>query len=68
MTKSIESNTLLEVNDDKGVIHLLINIKCIVLVVYTGFPFIQIPHSTRLVFCETNVRYYQYKAYVSGHI
>ena len=61
MTKIIESNTILEVTDDKGVIHIIANSKVIVIVVDTGFPFRNTPHYMSLVFCETNVRYYQYK-------
>ena len=35
----IKSTTILEVNDDKGVIHLLINLKFIVIVVILYSPF-----------------------------
>ena len=33
MTERIESNTILEVTDDKGEIQLLISLKCTVIVV-----------------------------------
>ena len=59
MTENIEYNAILEISDDKGVIHLVINIKHIVKVVDTRFPFQNTPHSTKLVLCETNVRDYQ---------
>ena len=52
---------MLEVNDNEGAIHLLINIKCTVIVVYPVSPIINTPHYTRLVICETNTRDYQYK-------
>ena len=39
MTKSIDSNTILEVTDDKGVIDLIINLKCIVILVDPRLPF-----------------------------
>ena len=32
MTENIKSNKILKVTDDKGVIHLIINIECIVVV------------------------------------
>ena len=60
MNESIESNTTLEVNCDEVSIHLLINIKYKVTVVDTVYPILNMPHSTSLLFCETNVRYYQY--------
>ena len=59
MTEDIEYNTVLEVSDDKGVIHLVINLKNIVKVVDPSPPFQNTPHSTKLVLCETNVRDYQ---------
>ena len=61
MNENIEPNTILEVTENKGVIHLLKNLKCIVTVVEPDHPFLNITHSTSLVFCETNVRYTQYK-------
>ena len=60
MTENIEYNTILEVSDDKIVIHLVINIKLIMKVVKPVFLFQNTPHSTNFVFCETNVRYSQY--------
>ena len=57
----IGSNNILEVTDDKGVIHLLINLKFILIVLEYGSPFQNVPHYTSLVFCETNVRDKQYK-------
>ena len=65
MTESIESNTILEVTHDEGVIKLLINIQCIVIVVDTGFIYQNTPHSTDLVFCKTNVRDAKYRTEVS---
>ena len=38
ITENVESNTILEVTDDNGVIQIMINIKCIVKVVDTIFP------------------------------
>ena len=55
MTANIEYNVILEVSDDKGVIHLVINLKNIVKVVYPSPPFQNKPHSTNFVFCENNV-------------
>ena len=50
----IKSTTILEVTDDKGLIQVPINIKCIVIVVEPRFPCQNTPHSTDLDFCETN--------------
>ena len=55
MTENIEYNEILEVFDDKGVIHLDINIKNIVRVVEPGSPFQNKPHSKKRIFFETNV-------------
>ena len=60
ITEIVEYNTILEVTDDYGSIHLLINIKCTLTVVDPGFPIWNKPHSTSLFFCEKNVGYYQY--------
>ena len=38
ITERFKSTSILEVTDDKGVIHLLINIKCIVIVVESSPP------------------------------
>ena len=57
----IESHTVLEVTNDRGEIHLLINLKYTVMVADDGSPILTTPYSTRLVFCETNIRGYQYK-------
>ena len=51
----IESNKILEVTYDKGSIHLLLNTKYTVIVAKPGSPMWKIPHSTSLIFCETNV-------------
>ena len=56
MTENIEYNAILEISDDKGVIHLVINLKHIVKVVDPILPFQNTPHSTKCVFCKTNVR------------
>ena len=62
MTESIKSDKILEVTYDKGLINLLIKIKCIMVVVLEpDIPFQNTPRSTSLVFCETNFRYSQYK-------
>ena len=51
MTESIEPNKLLEVTNNKGVIYLLIIIKCEVIVVDPVFPSINNnTHSAGLVF------------------
>ena len=53
----IESYTVLEVTDDEGAIHLLIN-----MIVADPAPTIRNkPQSTSLVFCETTIRYSHYK-------
>ena len=57
ITENLESNTILEVTDDKVVLNLLINIKFIVIVVDSVFPILNTHYSTRFIFCETNVRY-----------
>ena len=45
MTERIESYTILEVTNDKGEINLLVNIKCIMVVlVEPGSPFQNNPH------------------------
>ena len=54
MTKRIHYNKVLDVTDDKGVTHLLINLKFIAIVVEPGSSFQNTQHSTILVFCETN--------------
>ena len=38
MTEIIESNTILEVTDVEGAIHLLIHIKCTVILAYPAPP------------------------------
>ena len=43
----------LEFTDDEGAIHSLIGLKYAVIVEDTGSPILTMPHSTRLVFCET---------------
>ena len=49
MTERIYSNTVLEVTDDKGLIHLLINLKFIVIVVDPDSPFQNIQHFARFL-------------------
>ena len=61
MTERIESNTSLDVADDEGSIHLLINLKYTVIVTDPRSPIKNTPHYMILVFCETIVRDYQYK-------
>ena len=61
MTEMIDSNEILEVNDDKIVTHLLIDLKHIVKVEDPWPPFRNKPHSTRTFFSEINVRGDQYK-------
>ena len=60
ITKRIESYKVLDVTDNELAIHLLLNIKYTVIVADTGSPILTNPDSTSLVFCETNVRYFQY--------
>ena len=60
ITEIIDYNTLSEVTDDEVEIHLLINIKCIVILLDPVFHIRNTPHSARLVLCETNARYYKY--------
>ena len=59
MTKNIDYNTTLEVTDDEGSIHLLMNIKCKVTVPKTSSPIQNTKNPTSLVLCEINLRYYQ---------
>ena len=59
---------MMEGTDDEGEIHLLINLKCTVIVVYHVSPIRNMPHYASLVFCERNIRYYQYKTKTAtGH-
>ena len=48
MTERVKSTIILYLTDDKGVIHLLIDIKCIVIVVYPASPFKNTAHSMGL--------------------
>ena len=59
MTESIDYNTILEVTDNEGEIHLLISLKCTVIVEDPSSPILNTPHSTSHVFCDTRVRNYQ---------
>ena len=61
MTERIKYNAILEGTDDKVAIKLLINTKCTMIVVDIVYTIRNMPHSTSLEFCETNIRYYQYK-------
>ena len=61
-TERIESYKILEVTDDEGAIHLLINIKYTVIAADPVSPIRNIPNTMRLGFCETIIRYYQYKS------
>ena len=61
MNENIESNATLEVNDGEGAVHLLIKLKYTLIVTDPGYHIQNMPHYTSLVFCETNVRDYQYK-------
>lgn len=54
MTEMIVSNKILDVTGNKGVTHLLRNFKCTSIVVESGYPFINTPHSTRFVLSDTN--------------
>ena len=65
MMERIYSTKILEVIYDKGLIQLLINIKCIVIVLAPISPFQNTPHSTGSKFCETNDRDSKYKTEVS---
>ena len=65
ITKCIESNSIVEVTDDKGSIHLLIDIIFAAIVEEIGSPIRNMPHSTSLVFFETIVVYHQYKTEAS---
>ena len=51
----IESYTILEVTDDEGEIHLLINIKYTLIVADTRSPILTTPHSTSIVLYENKV-------------
>ena len=61
MTEIIKSNSILEATDDKEITHFLKISKCIVIVMEYETPFWNMPHYTRFIFSETNVRDDQYK-------
>ena len=61
MNERVKSTKILQVTDYNGVIHLIINLKDTVIVGDPGSHFRNIPHSTRLFFCETNGIYSQYR-------
>ena len=50
----------LGVTGGKVVISILLNLKCTVILADPGSPIRNMPHSTSLVLCETNVIYPQY--------
>ena len=56
-TERIESYKILEVTDDEGAIHLLINIKYTVIAADPVSPIRNMPNTMNLVFCETILRY-----------
>ena len=56
MKASIKSTTILEVKYDKKLIQLLINIKCIVIVLKPGFSCQNTTHYMGFDLCENNVR------------
>ena len=60
MTERIEPSTILEVTDNEGAIHLLINMKPTVMVEDPGYPIQNTPHPTSLVLCETIIKHSQY--------
>ena len=59
MNENIESNKSLEVTDDEGEIHFLINITYTVIVAEPGSHINNTSYYMRLIFCDTNVRYNQ---------
>ena len=61
ITYRIEYNKILEGTDDEVRIHLLIDIKCAVIVVEPVSPIQNTPHFMRLFFCENNIRDHKYK-------
>ena len=61
MTEGIDSNKILESTDYEVSIHLLVSLKCTVIVVDPVSPIRKTPHSTSRVFCETNVGNSQHK-------
>ena len=61
MTKRIDFNTIFEVTDSEGTIHLLINTKYTVIFAELVYPIWNTPHSMRLLLCETIVIDYQYQ-------
>ena len=56
MNETIESNTILEVTDDKGEINLTKGFKCTVIVTDPRSPILNTPYSTVCVFYEIKVR------------
>ena len=56
----IEYNTILDVTDDEGAIHLIINMKYTVIVSEPVSPIQNTPHSKSLVFYKNFIRYYKY--------
>ena len=66
--KRISFNTNLEVTDDEGLIHLLINLEYTVIVAESDLTIRNTPHPTNLLLCETNVIDSHYKTYAAtGH-
>ena len=61
MTERIKYNTILKGKYYEGEIYLLINPKVTMIVKENVSLIRNTPHSTSLVFYETNVRYYQYR-------
>ena len=61
MNGRIDSNTIFEVTDDKGVTHLLRNVESTVRVIGSGFYFRNTPHFMSFIPSETDVRDAQYE-------
>ena len=61
ITERIQSNTILDITDDIGVIRVFVNSKDILIVVDTRSPFQKTPHSMILFLCEITVKCYQCK-------
>ena len=59
MNKNIEFNEIIEVTDDEGSIHLLLNIKYKVIERDTVYPIQNMTYSKSLVLCATIVRHPQ---------
>ena len=62
MTEIMLYNTILYVTGDIGATLLIINFRCVLMVIKSFYPFLNAPHSTSFVSAENNSRDTPYKA------